>query len=78
MKRFLKYTLITLLALPLLAAVPARQAGKKLSAELSLAGVKSITPIDETIGVMYAVGRSIPTELRETSLGGMAVAKSAC
>ena len=29
-----------------------------ISAELSLAGVKSITPIDETIGVMYAVGRS--------------------
>ena len=48
-----------------------------ISAELSLAGVKSITPIDETIGVMYAVGRSIPSELRETSLGGMAVAKSA-
>ena len=38
----------------------------------------SITPIDETIGVMYAVGRSIPSELRETSMGGMAVAKSAC
>ncbi len=49
-----------------------------LCAELSLAGIKSITPIDETIGVMYAVGRSIPSELRETSLGGMAVAKSAC
>ena len=30
------------------------------------------------LGVMYAVGRSIPSELRETSLGGMAVAKSAC
>ena len=49
-----------------------------ISAELSLAGIKSITPIDETIAVMYAVGRSIPSELRETSLGGMAVAKSAC
>ena len=49
-----------------------------ISAELSLAGIRSITPIDETIGVMYAVGRSIPSELRETSLGGMAAAKSAC
>mgnify|MGYP000147996296 CR=1 FL=1 len=49
-----------------------------ISAELSMAGIKSITPIDETIGVMYAVGRSIPSELRETSMGGMAVAKSAC
>ena len=49
-----------------------------ISAELALAGIKSITPIDETIGVMYAVGKSLPSELRETSLGGMAVAKSAC
>ena len=49
-----------------------------ISAELSLAGGKSITPIDETIGVMYAVGKALPSELRETSLGGMAVAKSAC
>ena len=39
-----------------------------ISAELSMAGIRSITPIDETIGVMYAVGRSIPSELRETSL----------
>lgn len=49
-----------------------------IAAELSLAGIKSITPIDETIEVMYAVGKSIPSELRETSMGGMAVAKSAC
>ena len=49
-----------------------------ISAELSMAGIRSITPIDETIGVMYAVGWSIPSELRETSMGGMAVAKSAC
>lgn len=49
-----------------------------ISAELALAGIRSITPIDETVGVMYAVGRSIPSELRETSLGGMAAAKSAC
>ena len=49
-----------------------------ISAELSLAGIKSITPIDETIGVMYAVGKSLPSELRETSLGGMAVARTAC
>lgn len=49
-----------------------------ISAELSMAGIRSITPIDETIGVMYSVGRSIPSELRETSMGGMAVARSAC
>ena len=49
-----------------------------VAAELVLAGVKSITPIDETIEVMYAVGKSLPSELRETSMGGLAVAKSAC
>ena len=49
-----------------------------VAAELVLAGIKSITPIDETIEVMYAVGRSIPSELRETSMGGLAIAKSAC
>lgn len=49
-----------------------------ISAELALAGITSITPIDETVAVMYAVGKSLPSELRETSMGGMAVAKSAC
>lgn len=49
-----------------------------ISAELALAGIPSITPIDETVAVMYAVGKSLPSELRETSLGGIAAAKSAC
>lgn len=49
-----------------------------ISAELALAGISSITPIDETVAVMYAVGKSLPSELRETSLGGIAAAKSAC
>lgn len=49
-----------------------------ISAEIALAGITSITPIDETIAVMYAVGKSLPSELRETSMGGMAAAKSAC
>ncbi len=49
-----------------------------VAAELVLAGIKSITPIDETIEVMYAVGKSLPSELRETSMGGLAIAKSAC
>ncbi len=49
-----------------------------VAAELALAGIKSMTPIDETIGAMYAVGHSLPPELRETSLGGIAASKSAC
>ena len=48
------------------------------SAEMSLSGITCPAPIDETIEIMYTVGRSLPSELRETSLGGMATSKGAC
>lgn len=48
------------------------------SAEMALAGVPQLIPLDEMIAVMYNVGRRIPTELRETALGGCAAAPSAC
>lgn len=47
-------------------------------AEMSLAGVESLIPFDEMVEVMYKVGRSIPYELRETAIGGIAAAKTAC
>ncbi len=47
-------------------------------AEIALSDIRSIVPFDETIDVMYNVGRSIPRELRETALGGLAAAPSAC
>lgn len=43
------------------------------SAELVMTGVSSIIPFDEVIGAMYRVGKSLPCELRETALGGLAV-----
>jgi len=43
-----------------------------LSADLALAGVKSIIPFDEVVEAMYKVGKSLPFELRETALGGIA------
>lgn len=43
-----------------------------ISADLALAGVKSIIPFDEVIEAMYNVGRALPVELRETALGGLA------
>lgn len=49
-----------------------------IAAELSLSGVKQLIPFDEMLETMYAVGRRIPIELRETALGGCAVAPSAC
>lgn len=49
-----------------------------ISAEMALAGVPQLIPLDEMIAVMYNVGRRIPAELRETALGGCAAAPSAC
>ena len=48
------------------------------SAEMALAGIPQLIPLDEMIAVMYNVGRRIPAELRETALGGCAAAPSAC
>lgn len=42
------------------------------SADLALAGVESIIPIDEVIHAMNDVGNAMHENLRETSLGGLA------
>lgn len=42
-------------------------------ADLALAGVTSVIPVDEVITAMGAVGRSLPDTLRETARGGLAV-----
>lgn len=47
-------------------------------AELALAGVDCLIPFDEMLQVMLKVGRSLPYELRETALGGIAAAPTAC
>lgn len=43
------------------------------SADLALAGVKSIIPFDEVVDTMYRVGKALPEELRETAMGGLAI-----
>lgn len=48
------------------------------SAEMALSGIDCPALLDETIEIMYTVGKSIPAELRETSMGGMATSKGAC
>ena len=53
-------------------------AGALVAAETALAGIPSPAPLDEVIEAMYAVGRSLPAELRETAMGGIAAAPSAC
>lgn len=49
-----------------------------VSAEMSLCGIKHLVPFDETVEAMYRVGRSMPSELRETAMGGVAATPTAC
>lgn len=43
-----------------------------LSADLAMAGMVSIIPLDEVIEAMYRVGKMLPAQLKETSQGGIA------
>lgn len=43
-----------------------------VSADMALAGIESTIPFDEVVEAMYKVGRSLPCELRETAMGGLA------
>ena len=47
-------------------------------AEIALAGIGNLVGFDETVDAMYAVGKSLPFELRESALGGLAAAPAAC
>jgi L-serine dehydratase len=42
------------------------------AADMALAGIKSVIPVDEVIAVMREVGETIPASLRETAGGGLA------
>jgi len=49
-----------------------------VAAEIALAGIHQLIPLDEMMDIMYSVGKKLPTELRETALGGCALSPSAC
>lgn len=49
-----------------------------ISADLAMAGVKSIIPFDEIVDAMYSVGTALPESLRETALGGLAATPTGC
>ncbi len=49
-----------------------------ISAEMTLSGISHLIPFDETVAAMYKVGRSMPSELRETAMGGIAATPTAC
>lgn len=48
-----------------------------LCAEMALAGIRTVIPLDEAIEAMDFIGRGLPHELRETSEGGLAVTPTA-
>lgn len=48
------------------------------AAEMALAGVESVIPVDEVITAMKEVGDALPDSLKETSCGGLAVTPTAC
>ena len=48
------------------------------AAEIALSGVRQLLPFDQMLDAMYAVGRRLPQELRETAMGGCAVTPSGC
>ena len=49
-----------------------------IAAEMALSGIVQLIPFDEMLETMYNVGRNLPSELRETALGGCATTPSAC
>lgn len=48
-----------------------------ISADLVLGGMQSLIPVDEVIDAMYRVGTMLPSQLKETALGGIANTPSA-
>ncbi len=46
------------------------------TADMVMAGVGSKIPFDDTVSAMYKVGKSLPSALRETAMGGVAVTKA--
>ena len=52
-------------------------AGNALAcANMALADYDAVIPLDEVIVTMYKVGRSLPSELRCTALGGLSITKT--
>ena len=47
-----------------------------ISADMALAGVKSVIPVDEVIDAMHQVGIQMPSAFKETAEGGLAATKT--
>ncbi len=47
------------------------------AAEMALAGIESFVPFDQVVVTMGRVGKMLPSSLRETAQGGLAITKAA-
>lgn len=48
------------------------------AAQLALAGVESVIPMDEVVEAMVRIGRALPRGLKETAEGGLATTTTGC
>lgn len=48
-----------------------------MCADMALASVESMIPFDEVVEAMYKIGKTMPHQLRETALGGLAATPTA-
>ncbi|MGA8807565.1 MAG: L-serine ammonia-lyase, iron-sulfur-dependent, subunit alpha, partial [Thermoanaerobaculia bacterium] len=48
------------------------------AAQLAMAGVESVIPMDEIVEAMVRIGRALPRGLRETAEGGLATTLTGC
>jgi len=48
------------------------------AAQLALAGVRSVIPMDEVVEAMVRIGRALPRGLKETAEGGLATTATGC
>lgn len=47
-----------------------------VAADMAMAGVRSVIPVDDVIDAMNRIGRSLPSALKETAEGGLATTKT--
>ena len=47
-----------------------------VAADMAMAGVQSVIPVDDVIDAMNRIGRSMPSSIKETAVGGLATTKT--
>ena len=47
-----------------------------VAADMAMAGVQSVIPVDDVIAAMNRIGRSMPSSIKETAEGGLATTKT--